>query len=83
MSDTVYEKGGISFTRYWQGKEDGVQITFGGIYHQMSYREFRKAVNALAKSVRETKNAWWHGLDSATPPNSVSCARTREEGSDE
>ena len=63
MSDTVYEKNGISFTRFWMGSHDGIQISIGTDYAQLSIGEFRKAVKAIEDSVEKTKDAWWHHID--------------------
>ena len=52
----------IAFTRFWKGKEDGVQITVRDAYVMMPISEFRKAVQAIEKNVEETKDAWWHKL---------------------
>lgn len=65
MSDTVYEKGGLSATRYWGGeKGDCVQITIRNPegYATMTLAEFKKMARALYKNVRDTKDAWWHRL---------------------
>lgn len=67
MSDTVYEKDGIAFTRFWAHDHDNVQITLSGEnrdrgYAQMTKKEFHSAVVAIEKNIKNTKNAWWHTL---------------------
>lgn len=69
MSDTVYEKDGLSATRYWGGEEgDCVQITLSGQprsegYATLTLHEFRQMYQAIEKNVGDTKDAWWHGFD--------------------
>ena len=65
MSNTVYEKNGISFTRYWAGNDDAIQITIEGKYSSLSLEDLHEAVKAVEQSVEETKNAWWHKLKEA------------------
>lgn len=70
MSDTVYDKNGIHFTRFWVGsKKDCVQITLISEdaqrclgYRTMTFLEFQEAFEAIKNSVEETKDAWWHTL---------------------
>ena len=63
MSNTVYEKNGIAFTRYWGGnKGDCIQITINGAYTQMTLTEFKRAVKAVNKNVRDNADAWWHKI---------------------
>ena len=69
MSDTVYEKDGLSATRYWGGsKGDCVQITLSEQpraegYIGITLAEFQQMYQAIEKSVEDTKDAWWHGFD--------------------
>lgn len=76
MSDTVFEypsddpvRGQVSFTRFWKGGEDWVQIT---LIHQgedyplvhtfasLPFKKFEEGYLALRKSVADTGDAWWH-----------------------
>lgn len=72
MSDTVYEKDGLSATRYWGGGEgDCVQITLTGLpetegYIGITLDEFRQMYQAIEKNVEDTRGAWWHGLGKET-----------------
>jgi hypothetical protein len=66
MSDEVYDKDNIAFTRYWGGKKgDMIQITIRGecgyAWACLTVEELHEAVKAVDASVEETKNAWWHG----------------------
>lgn len=60
MAETVYDNGEISFTRFWMGECDGVQISYPGGYTQMSIAEFREAYKAVEEDVNKTKGAFWH-----------------------
>jgi hypothetical protein len=78
MADTVYEypneepiRGNISFTRFWRGGEDWIQITLISedttndevhTYASMPFSKFAEAFKACAESVQETKTAWWHDI---------------------
>jgi len=52
----------LTFSRFWKGEEDHVQITVRDNWVTMSISEFREIVKAIEKNVEETKDAWWHDL---------------------
>jgi hypothetical protein len=65
VSDTVWDNGAVSFTRYWGGdKGDCVQITIqtdcGWKYQCLALTELREAIAAIEKNVDDTKDAFWH-----------------------
>lgn len=67
-ANTVYEKGEVSFTRYWAGDQDGIQITFRGQAHQqgyvqMTFKDFQDAYFQALGDVEATSDAWWHSWD--------------------
>jgi len=53
--------------RFWKKKQQQqpktvLQISAGTDYSLMPFKEFMKAVKAIERSVKDTKDAWWHSM---------------------
>jgi len=51
MSTTIYEKNGLTITRYWGGNEQGLcyQVNMDGIYRKMTASEFGEMLVTVLK----------------------------------
>ncbi len=58
MSTQVFDKHGVSLTRFWGGEARGncLQITIGMEYAQLEYKQLKEVLHALQKAFNKIEN---------------------------